>query len=229
MSRSIRSNTWKIGTDGIKEKMIAQLRGKIIETNADKDSLRLVLDVQGVGYEVLMAKSSDGRAQIGQSCVIYVSESVTAFDGATTLYGFFSKEEKDLFLRIRENVDGMGPKKALECLEKISKSLPDFKRALIESDLRILVSVFGFTKKTAEKLVFALKGKMDGWVVTGPVRWTDTSATSGEIAALSGLLNIGFNEVEAREILGRAKSALGQAATAEALIKEALKLQGGKI
>src|SRR5204863_3821412 len=116
-----------------------------------KDLLRIVLDVQGVGYEVVLAKSADPRVVVGESALLQIKESVTAFDGATTLYGFLTREETDLFTRIRENVDGMGPKKALECLDKISKSLPDFKRAIIETDVALLVSVFGFTKKTAEK------------------------------------------------------------------------------
>ena len=56
--------------------------------------------------------------------------------------------------------------KALECLDKINKSLPDFKRAVIDGDLNLLVSVFGFTKKTAEKLLFAFRGQADGWSVS---------------------------------------------------------------
>ena len=202
--------------------MIAQLRGKIIDAQLDKDILRVTVDVNGVGYEVLMTPASDGRVSVGKEMAILISESVTAFDGATTLYGFASREEKDFFMRIRENVDGMGPKKALECLDKISKSMPDFKRAVIDGDLALLVSVFGFTKKTAEKLVFALKGKVDTWFVSGPVKWQEAGRTSQETEALSGLLNLGYNEEEAREILPRAKAVLGDKATTENILKEAL-------
>lgn len=209
--------------------MIAQLRGKIIETNLDKDALRIIIDVQGVGYEVLMTKSTEGRLNEGQFATLFISESVTAFDGATTLYGFATREEKDFFGRIRENVDGMGPKKALECLDKISKSMPDFKRAVIDGDIRLLVSVFGFTKKTAEKLVFSLKGKVEGWTVTGPVRWQEVATRPSELDALSGLLNLGYDEAEAREFLQKAKVRVGAEASTETLIKEALKLQSGKI
>lgn len=209
--------------------MMAQLRGKIVETTVEKDTLRVVLDVNGVGYEIFMSHATEGRLVEGQAATIFICESVTAFDGATTLYGFATKEEKDFFKRIRENVDGMGPKKALECLDKISKSMPDFKRAIIDSDVRLLVSVFGFTKKTAEKLVFALKGKVEGWAVQGQVKWQEAASRPQELDALTGLLNLGYDELEARELLQKAKTQAGATATAENLITEALKLMGGKI
>ena len=204
--------------------MICQLRGKIVSTELDKDALRAVIDVGGVGYEVLMPRSTEGRLAEGQTAVILVSESVAAFEGAVKLYGFASREEKELFERLREHVDGMGPKKAIETLDKISKSMPDFKRAVIEGDHPLLVSVFGFTKKTAEKLVFALKGKVEGWSVAGPVRWPEPARTSEEAEAMSGLVNLGYREEEARELLARAKAGLSPKPRTSDLLKEALRL-----
>jgi holliday junction DNA helicase RuvA len=208
--------------------MIAQLRGRVIEQMLDKDALRVVVDVHGVGYEMLLTKASENRLSSAQDKTFYISESVTAFDGATTLYGFVSREEKDIFMRIRENVDGMGPKKALECIDKISKSLPDFKRAVIDADVSMLVSIFGFTKKTAEKLVFSLKEKVAAWPVAGPVRWADAMKAPEESEALSGLLNLGYRDDEARDFLSRAKTQLGVGARTEQLLQEALRLAGSK-
>lgn len=209
--------------------MIAQLRGKIIESGFEKETFRVILDVNGVGYEVLAPKSAEGFFSIGQTMTMYISESVTAFDGATTLYGFFRREEKEFFLRLRDNVEGMGPKKALECLDKINKSLPDFKRAIIDGDLSLLVSVFGFTKKTAEKLLFAFRGQADGWSVSGSPRWGDASKSREETETLSGLVNLGYREEEAREALQMARSNLGPLAQTEALLKEALKLMASRL
>jgi Holliday junction DNA helicase RuvA len=211
------------------DRVIAQLRGKILETRIDKDVLRAVIDVNGVGYEVLMTLSSDGRVRAGETCALFISESVTAFDGATTLYGFATREEKDFFLRIRENVDGVGPKKALEYLEKISKSLPDFKRAIIDSDNGLLVSVFGFTKKTAEKLIFALKGKVDSWGISGSPKWQEAPRVGEEAEAVSGLVNMGYREDEAREATQRAKNKLGENASTPQILKEALRLIGSRL
>jgi len=209
--------------------MIAQLHGEILETQLDKDSLRAVLDVQGVGYDIHLMRACEGRLRSGQVLTLYISESVTAFDGSTTLYGFISREEKDFFVRLRENVEGMGPKKALECLDKISKSLPDFKRAILESDGRMLVSVFGFTKKTADKLIFSLREKVEGWAVSGPLKWGNVTEKPGEMEALSGLLNLGYREEEARELVQRARSSTGENASTEKILQEALRLMGSKI
>jgi Holliday junction DNA helicase RuvA len=189
----------------------------------------VIVDVQGVGYEVLMTKTTESRIQAGDQRTILICESVTAFDGATTLYGFLTKEEKEFFTRIRDNVDGMGPKKALECLDKISKSMPDFKRAVIDSDAALLVSVFGFTKKTAEKIIFALKGKMDSWVVAGPIRYQETPKVQKELDVFSGLRNLGYDEVEARDLIQRARGQVPADCSTEDLMKEALKIIGAKI
>lgn len=209
--------------------MISQLRGTLLEVHLDKDLLRTVLDVQGVGYEIFLAPSSQDQLNAGQTLTLFISESVTAFDGATTLYGFVSREEKDFFRRLRENVDGMGPRKALECLEKVRKSLPDFKRAVIDEDQALLVSVFGFTRKTAEKLVFGLKGKMDSWFVTGLPKWDSLHQSPALSEALSGLLHLGYKDDEARELLGQAKTRCGEKAASSDLLQEALRLIGGRI
>lgn len=206
--------------------MIAHLRGAVAEQTLAKDVFTIVVDVQGVGYEVHLSKAMEGRITTGQKINLFISESVTAFDGATTLYGFLTREEKELFLRIRENVDGMGPKKAMECMEKISKSLPDFKRAVIDGDLRLLVSVFGFTKKTAEKLVFALKAQAAQWPVSGQVKWAESPVASEEKDAVSGLLNLGYGEEEARSLIATVKARATEGATAETLLQEALRAKG---
>jgi Holliday junction DNA helicase RuvA len=209
--------------------MIAQLRGKVLETTLDKDVLRAVIDVNGVGYEVLLAKSAEMYVSPGQAATFYISESVTAFDGATTLYGFPRREDKEFFLRIRENVDGMGPKKALEALDKINKSLPDFKRAIIDGDQTLLVSVFGFTKKTAEKLLFAFRGQASSWSVSGAPKWAEASKTREEAEALSGLVNLGYKEDEAREAVQAVRARLGEKVPTESLLTEALKVIGARI
>lgn len=209
--------------------MIAQLRGQVVSTGLEEHALRAVVDVNGVGYEVLLSRASEARLFEGQTVTVLVSESVAAFDGSTTLYGFLSTEEKDFFLKLRENVDGMGPKKALETLDKISKSMPDFKRAVIDGDVALLVSVFAFTRKTAEKLIFALKGKVEGWFVSGGTRFQEAPKTTQESEALSGLVNLGYREDEARDLLARARTTLGANAVTEKILQEALRLSGARL
>lgn len=208
--------------------MIAQLRGQIVEKLLDKDALKVVVDVHDVGYEMIVPKASESRIAEGRTTTFYISESTTAFDGATTLYGFISREEKDFFVRLRDNVEGMGPKKALECIDKISKSLPDFKRAVLESDTSMLVSIFGFTKKMAEKLIFSLRDKVEAWPVAGPVKWADSMKAPAEADALSGLINLGYGEDEARIMLSKAKQTLSVGARTEELLQQALRVTGHK-
>ena len=208
--------------------MIAQLNGKIIDSSLDKDVARVVIDVHGVGYEVLVTATSQAKILPGQTIVLHVCESVTAFDGATTLYGFVSRDDKDVFMTLRHNVDGMGPKKALECLEKISKSLPDFKRAILDNDIRLLVSVFGFTKKTAEKLVVSLKDGVGAWTMSGSPKWAEAAGKPEEVETLSALINLGYDPAEARELLNAAKQSAGADATVEVLLQESFRIVGQK-
>jgi Holliday junction DNA helicase RuvA len=208
--------------------MIAQLTGQVIDAALEKDTAKVVVDVHGVGYEVLVTPTSQTKILPGQTLVLYVCESVTAFDGATTLYGFLTRDDKDVFMTLRHNVDGMGPKKALECLEKISKSLPDFKRAILDNDTRLLVSVFGFTKKTAEKLVVSLKDGVGAWTMSGAPKWAEAAGRSEESETLSALINLGYDSAEARDLLREAKSGAGEKATVEVLLQEALRIVSQK-
>lgn len=209
--------------------MIALLRGRIIEATLEKDSFRVILDVQGVGYEIFLSKAADLSLSVGQNITLHVKESVAPFDGSTTLYGFTRAEEKELFMKIRDKVSGMGPKKALDVMDKISKSLPDFKRAIIDNDHQLLISVFGFTKKTAEKLCAALKGQADSWKITGSVKWSGALKTGHEVDAVSGLINLGYREEEARDAVVQAKTKLGSKPEVTRIIQEALKQLGSKV
>jgi len=81
--------------------------------------------------------------EVGQEVLLYIVESFGMYGGGETLYGFLSPNEKAMFLAFKDNISGTGAKKALEHLEKASKSLPDFRRAIIEKDVKILSGVFG--------------------------------------------------------------------------------------
>jgi Holliday junction resolvasome RuvABC DNA-binding subunit len=70
---------------------------------------------------------------------------------------------------------------------------------------------------------------MDGWAIQGPAKWSEAPSVPSETDALYGLLNLGYDEAEARELLQKAKASAGASAPAETLIKAALKMMGGKI
>ena len=184
---------------------------------------QVLIDVQGIGYEVSVTLSAfDRLPQEGQEAQLFVVESMAMYGGGITLYGFLSLEEKEIYLLLRE-IPGTGSKKALDYLDKISKSAPDFRRAILEGDARPLVSLFGFTKKTADKMIAALKDRMAGLRLAGREKWSGTVQPTGVSEAIAALVSLGYRESEARGALDRLSSqAKAETKTAD-LIKEALK------
>jgi Holliday junction DNA helicase RuvA len=199
--------------------MIGSLRGTVIS----KTPGQVLVDVQGIGYEVAVTLSAyDRLPPAGQEAQLYVVESMAMYGGGITLYGFLSLEEKEIYLLLRE-IPGTGSKKALDYLDKISKSAPDFRRAILEGDARALSGLFGFTKKTADKMILALKDRMAGLRLAGREKWSAAVQSSGVGEAIAALVSLGYRESEARAALDRLSSqAKSDAGTAD-LIKEALK------
>jgi len=189
----------------------------------NKNPGQVLMDVQGIGYEVSVTLSAyDRLSPVGQEAQVYVVESMAMYGGGITLYGFLSLEEKEIYLLLRE-IPGTGSKKALDYLDKISKSAPDFRRAVLEGDARALVSLFGFTKKTADKMIMALKDRMAGLRLAGREKWTGVMPSTGVSEAIAALVSLGYRETQAREAVDRLSSqAKADAGTAD-LIKEALK------
>jgi holliday junction DNA helicase RuvA len=199
--------------------VIGSLRGRLLA----KKPGEVLMEVAGVGYEVLMTVSAYERMpEEGQEARLYVSESMGMYGGGITLYGFLSLEEKDLYLLLRE-IPGTGAKKALDYLDKISKSSPDFRRAIIDSDTRALTGLFGFTAKTADKMVAALKDKIAGLRVQGREKWTGVVATPGVGEAIAALVNLGYRESEARAAIDRLPAQTRSGGETPELIREALK------
>lgn len=205
--------------------MIASLRGTV----QSKLEQKLVLEVGGVGYEVLVTGATLSQLpEPGGEALLYIEESFAMYGGGAALYGFLTPNEKAMFLTFKENVPSTGAKKALEFLEKASKSLPDFRRAILEKDGRILSGVFGFTKKTADRLVDALKDKIDGVPVSGQEKLGLPAAaglaSSSLSQALSALSSLGYKPSEARAVLAAVtEESGGRALTAEEIVRLALK------
>lgn len=206
--------------------MIAYLKGTVLAKERDC----LVLETGGVGYEVFATPHALNRLAQGQSAELFVCESAALYGGTTTLYGFLSRDEKEIFLSLKEHVPSTGAKKALEYLDKASRSLPDFRRAVLEGDARILAGVFGFTSKTAEKLVASLKDKL------GKVRGGAAGAAHGFLIesgsasgpdgralqqALNALIALGYKPAESRQAL---QAVSQEAGIHEAGVEELLRL-----
>lgn len=203
--------------------MIASLRGVV----AAKDLESLILETGGVGHEVHVTAATASRLPaIGGEAMLFIVPSYAMYGGGETLYGFSTQPEKALFCAFRDEIPGTGAKKALEYLDKASKSLPDFRRAVLDRDEKLLCGVFGFTKKTAAKIIDALKDKLDDVRVAGAPhlsRAPEPAAQSGPWAqALKALEALGYKSAEARGAL-QALADDGKDWPAEQLVRQALK------
>lgn len=202
--------------------MIASLRGVVLA----RDGERAVIEAGGLGYEVHMTPASLARLEPGRDAFVWVDESTAMYGGGTTLYGFLTQQEQSMFRTFRDQVPSTGAKKALEYLEKAGKSLPDFRRAILEKDAKLLTGVFGFTKKTAERLIDALKDKLEGVPVEGAPRLKREAElpASAMAQALSALGALGYKPSEARAALSAvAEEQAGAELSPEQIVRLALK------
>ncbi len=176
--------------------MIAYLQGTILEIKEES----LIVLCGGVGYEVNMTKNNLSELQAGREVTLYIAESISPYDG-TMLYGFISKEDKELWTLFKTAIPNTGAKKALDLLNKALRSVADFHNAIIKRDPKILTGIFGFTSKTAEKLINSLKDKMDAIAIQGQakIQVLDEAPYMSEV--LEALTALGFSAAEARRAI----------------------------
>lgn len=200
--------------------MIAYLKGQVLEVNEEN----VLLLCGGVGYEVNLARSSAQELTAGQEASLYIAESISPYDG-TVLYGFLRKEDKELWALFKSAIPNTGAKKALEFLNKALRSVADFHNAIVKRDPKILTGIFGFTAKTAEKLIASLKDKMDAITVQGEGKikiLDDAPYMSGILEALTAL---GYSAPESRRAIEQLyQEGINPNDPLEHIIKEALRV-----
>jgi Holliday junction DNA helicase RuvA len=145
------------------------------------------------------------------------------YAGGTTFYGFISEEERDIFVLLKDKIPGTGAKKSLDYLEKISKSLPDFRRAVMTKNAVLLTSIFGFTKKTAEKIIVSLKDKIHELEIHGKEKWSKLEETTPMSEAVEGLVALGYRESQSRDAVDKILASCPDEMQVEEIIKQALK------
>lgn len=134
--------------------MIGRLRGEIVF----KQPPQLVLDVQGVGYELEAPMSTFyDLPAVGQQAALFTHLLVR--DDAHVLYGFGKDAERNLFRSLLK-VNGVGAKMALAILSGMSGN--EFARCVHENDTASLVRLPGIGKKTAERLIIEMRDRLDG-------------------------------------------------------------------
>jgi Holliday junction DNA helicase RuvA len=202
--------------------MISHLRGTLVE----KELTRAVIDVNGVGYEVLIPMSTyDRLPRIGKEAYLKTYQYVR--EDALQLYGFASDEERDLFVILISSVSGIGPKIGLSVLS--SMSVTSLCVALNNNDVKTITRINGIGRKTAERLVVELRDKIaelaPAAALSGgaPSGNHDTRTAKAIEDAVSGLVTLGFKADTARKAISKfADKTAEHEVTAETLIKEAL-------
>ena len=200
--------------------MIAFIKGEIIS----KTDGAVVVLTGGVGYEINMAAISLDNLREGGSAELFIRESLSPYDG-TALYGFATLQERELFDLFRASIPNTGAKKSLELLNKALKSLPDFKRAIVSRDARILTGIFGFTAKTAEKLIVSLKDKLDALPQEGGKIISPSGGQVGTVFQVyEALASLGYSASEAKHAVEALHTeGVGPQETVEDLLRRALK------
>ena len=201
--------------------MIAYLRGKVLTTTLET----AILDVNGVGYEVYCSGGAFKKLTIGAVGELHTYLQVK--EDGITLFGFADPREKELFLKLI-TVSGVGPKMGIAILAAMSAE--DFAFAIATADVKGLSKVKGLGKKTAEKIVLELHGKISAAEVlgasgeaVGEVSQPALKATPQEEEAITALMGLGFTRNESAQAVKKARE-LG-AKTVEEIIMKAL--QGG--
>jgi Holliday junction DNA helicase RuvA len=198
--------------------MITFLAGKL----AAALPTQATLDVNGVGYEVLIPLSSyDRLPAVGQAVQILTHLHVR--EDAHILYGFMSPAERDLFRLLVNNVSGIGPKLALAVLSGMS--VGNFKTAVVNGDVPSLSKISGLGKKTAERIILELKDKLGvaaAWEVASAAHAPSAEETQANEAVL-GLIALGYKQVEAHKTVRDLQEKQPEVKSAEELVKLALK------
>ena len=198
--------------------MITFLEGVLSESLPTQ----IVVNVHGVGYEVLIPLSSfDKLPPCGQPIRILTHLQVR--EDAHILYGFMTAAERDLFRLLINHVSGIGPKLGLAVLSGMS--VGNFKAAVVNGNSGLLAKISGIGKKTAERIVLELKDKLGiaaAWEIASAQHAPGADALRINDAVLA-LLSLGYKQTDAHTAVKEALAGAGAAATVEDLVRQALK------
>jgi len=194
--------------------MIARLTGKLAEAAAD----HAVIDVQGVGYQVLASgRTLDALGPVG-GAVMLLTELQVREDG-WTLFGFGSAGEREAFRQLT-SVQGVGGRVALAILSVLDPA--ELAAAISRGDKAMVSRANGVGPKLAQRIVNELAGKLGSPALAGAL---GSAPPRGGAAAdaLSALANLGFKPVEASAAVAAAADELGAEASLDALVRLALR------
>ncbi|RLA44361.1 MAG: Holliday junction branch migration protein RuvA [Gammaproteobacteria bacterium] len=199
--------------------MIGRIRGTLLE----KQAPLLLIDVQGVGYEIQVSLNTFFELpEIDQLVCLYTHFVVR--EDAQHLYGFGDDSERLLFRELIK-ISGVGPKLALAILSGMTTQ--EFVRCVHGNDSATLVRLPGVGKKTAERLLIEMRDRLDNWAGAADAgRATSASGMGGNNVvqeAESGLIALGYKPQEAQRMISAQVTDKDKLPASEELIRLALK------
>ena len=195
--------------------MIAWLRGRLSE----KQAPWMLIDVQGVGYELEAPLSVFyDLPAAGEEVSIYVHMVVR--EDAQLLYGFANKQQRDVF-RMLIKMNGVGPKVALAVLSTLS--IQELAACAVNQDVAVLTKVPGIGQKTALRLLVELEDRLEK-------DFSDVSVPTGSVAshtgdAISALVQLGYKSGDASKVVRGLDADL----SSEEMIRQALRILSGNV
>jgi len=198
--------------------MITFLQGKLVEALPTQ----VVVNVNGIGYEVLIPLSSFDKLPSPGGDVKLLTQLIVRED-AHILYGFMTATERDLFRLLIHSVSGIGPKTALNILSGMNAVA--FRGAVANSDVKSLSQISGVGKKTAERIVVELRDKIGavGALEAASAKHSLSPDDQKTSDATLALMALGFKQTEAHDAVRAAQAMLGASATVEQLVRACLK------
>ena len=194
--------------------MIGHLKGKITSKNPPE----ILIEVEGVGYEVLCPMSTFyALDDLTEDILLFTHLSIK--EDAHTLFGFISKDEKNVFRELIR-VNGVGPKVALAILSNLS--VQSLVECISTEDADLLAKTPGIGKKTALKLIVELQDRLGKLEFTGTIEKTrdlNQSSNPNSKQAIEALQSLGFKVKEANRMVSKIED---QGLSTEQIIRLAL-------
>ena len=195
--------------------MYAYLKGTIDRKTREG----VEIDVNGVGYLVYVPLSTYSKLPSGDGVPVKLFTHMHVRDDAIDLYGFLTLDEKRLFEMLL-SISGVGPKVALAVLSGLT---PDkFRKAIMGNDVQALSSISGIGKKTAQRIILEIKGKLgEDAEIERILGEEETPLRDSDVA--QALMKLGCTASQARNAVRKARDETPEGATIEEQIKTALK------
>lgn len=196
--------------------MITYLKGRLVE----KQPTRVVIDIEGVGYEVTIPISSyDRLPAVDNEChlltYMYIRED------SHQLFGFMTDDERKMF-HLLMGTTGIGPKLAMSVLSGLT--VREIKTAIVSSDIKRLSSVSGIGKKVAERMIVELKDKISSGETFEAVSGKEEATPKDTMMrdAVLALISLGYTQETARKMVREAVADAPDGMNLEDVIRKAL-------